>query len=135
MARRRDTWNTQILPTLIQAQLKASRSSYVSINNHTSSLIFRSNMELQHGMWTVEPPSEIFPGETDVPFGVQSRGPMLPAEGSVEFVCETQDAGRATIMLKWSNAGRGRAWADAEAPFGFTVEMQVEHPPRHCCSG
>eukprot|EP01052_Picozoa_sp_SAG31_P005096 SAG31_NODE_219_length_19926_cov_4.297297_9_plen_591_part_00 len=123
MGRRRETWNTQILPTLIQAQLKASRSCYVLINNHTSSLIFRNNMALEHGMWTVEPPSEIFPGETDIPFGSQSRGPMMPTEGYVEYICETQDAGRALIWLKWSNAGRGTGWTDGSCPFGFTIEM------------
>ena len=100
MARRRDTWNTHQLPRLIQAQMKASRSSYISINNHTSSLLFRSSMELAGGMWTVEPPSEIFPGETDIPFGVQSRGPMLAVDGIATFVCDTQDSGRATIWLK-----------------------------------
>ena len=80
-------------------------------------------MELHGGMWNIEPPEIFFPLETDIPFGSQSRGLTAEVEGTLTLVTDTADAGPATIWLKWSNAGRGHINADAEAPFGFCVDV------------
>ena len=92
---RREVFNTQHLPQLIQAQMKANRSTMLSINNQTDAMFARSRMELSEGAWTVEPPSLLFPNETDVPFGSQSgRGLMSLVEGTLELVTDTVDAVR-----------------------------------------
>jgi hypothetical protein len=121
--RRRDLWNANALPLLIQGQMSASRSSFILVTNHTSAMFTRATMSLDSGMWTVEPPAEIFPQETDVPFGSQSHGISSTVEGTMELVTDTADAGQAVIWFKWSNAGRGHIYADAEAPHGFVVSV------------
>ena len=123
MDRRRDGWNENVLPLLVQAQLKATRSTFVTISNHTTAMFTRASFDLKGGMWNSEPPAEIFPGEMDVPFGSQSRGVSSNVEGTLTLITDTADAGPATIWLKWSNAGRGHIYADAEAPHGFSVEV------------
>ena len=41
----------------------------------------------------------------------------------MELVTSTADSGQARLWFKWFNSGRGHIYADAEAPFGFEVQV------------
>lgn len=121
---RRELFNTHHLPQLITAQMKATRSTMLSLTNQTDATFCRSRMELSDGAWTVEPPSLLLPHESDVPFGSQSRGLTSLVKGTVELVTDTlTDTGRCTIWISWTNGGRGEISADGAAPIGFAVSV------------
>ena len=121
---RRELFNTQHLPQLITAQMKATRSTMLSLTNNTDSTFCRSRMELSDGAWTVEPTSLLLPYESDVPFGSQSRGLTSLVKGNIELVTDTlTDTGRCTIWISWTNGGRGEISADGAAPIGFEVSV------------
>ena len=94
IANRRASFDRFIVPRLVAAVRSARRSTFVSVCNETEWQIFCTGFDLKTGLWTCEPPGEIFPGEDKVLFGTEAgsvtRGKPQGTEAEVQFAVVTE---------------------------------------------
>jgi hypothetical protein len=75
---------------------------------------------LESGEWTVEPPTDILPGEQTVPCGAHAKSKI---EGTIELLAET-GSGQIKLFLAFHN-GSGHNWWDASTSAPLRVDAFV----------
>ena len=106
--------------TALEAEAhKSTRTKVLYIENHSSEMLVRTEVQKHHGAWVGSPAETINPGSWSV-FGNVSSGVMTGCEGEITYLAVPS---LAKIKLHWGNPFVGTGWSryNLENPGAHTL--------------